>query len=93
MIRLGLRLTFSGREAALRLAIMTAAVAIGVGLLLIALAGMNAINAQNDRTAWLTATFGPARGSSLPGASNLPANLARIHRVASCDVLAGQLWH
>jgi hypothetical protein len=61
VIRLGLRLTVNGgKEAAVRLAITTAAVALGVGLLLITLAGMNAINAQNSRSAWLnTGAFGP----------------------------------
>lgn len=74
MIRLGLRLTLNGgREAAVRLLLTTAAVALGVGLLLVAISGMNAINAQNARAAWLTATFGPARGPNLPGASNLPS--------------------
>ena len=54
MIRLGLRLTLrGGTEAAIRLAITTIAVALGVGLLLITLAGINALIAQNDRAAWL----------------------------------------
>ncbi len=44
VIRLGLRLAVAGgREAAVRLAVIAAAVAIGVGLLLTTLAGMNAI--------------------------------------------------
>ena len=61
MIRLGLRLTLNGgREAAVRLAVTSAAVALGVGLLLVALAGMNALNAQNARTAWLNS--GPSSG-------------------------------
>ena len=63
MIRLGLRLTLNGgKEAAVRLMITVAAVAIGVGLLLMALAGMNAINAQNARSAWLNSgmRIGPA---------------------------------
>ncbi len=73
MIRLGFRLTLGGgREAAARLVITTAAVALGVGLLLFGLAGMNAINAQNARTAWLTPTFGPGPEQSLPGQSNAP---------------------
>ena len=64
MIRLGLRLTVhAGKEAAVRLAITTAAVALGVGLLFISLAGMNALKAQNDRTAWLnTGNLGPGPG-------------------------------
>lgn len=54
MIRLGLRLTFgSGRESAVRVLVMAAAVALGVGLLLVVLAGMNGLNAQADRGAWL----------------------------------------
>ena len=54
MIRLGLRLTLgSGREAALRLLAVAAAVALGVGLLLVALAGVNGLHAQTDRGAWL----------------------------------------
>jgi FtsX-like permease family len=71
VIRLGLRLTLNGgQEAAVRLIVTTAAVALGVGLLLSALAGMNAINAQNARTAWLnTSAFGHGPTSGLPGRS------------------------
>jgi hypothetical protein len=58
MIRLGLRLTLGGgKEAAVRLAITIVAVGIGVGLLLITLAGMNAIHAQNARGAWLSTGY------------------------------------
>ncbi|HEU5267173.1 MAG TPA: FtsX-like permease family protein, partial [Jatrophihabitans sp.] len=54
MIRFGLRLTLrGGREAVTRLVLIAAAVAIGVSLLLAALAGINAVNAQNARYAWL----------------------------------------
>jgi len=54
MIRLGLRLTLgSGREAALRVLVTAAAVALGVGLLLASLAGFNGLHAQTDRGAWL----------------------------------------
>ena len=54
MIRLGLRLTLgSGREAALRVLVTAAAVALGVGLLLFALAGVSGLRAQTDRGAWL----------------------------------------
>ncbi|HME64841.1 MAG TPA: hypothetical protein VKG61_08120, partial [Streptosporangiaceae bacterium] len=58
MIRLGLRLAVSGgREALVRLVIVAIAVGLGVGLLLTAVAAVNAVNAQNDRYAWLdTAT-------------------------------------
>ena len=48
MIRLGLRLAVAGgREAAVRLVVIAAAVALGAGLLLATLAGINAVNAQN----------------------------------------------
>ena len=54
MIRLGLRLAVSGgREAVTRLVILAAAVGLGVGLLLTAISATNAVNAQNDRYAWL----------------------------------------
>ncbi|HKT04015.1 MAG TPA: FtsX-like permease family protein [Rugosimonospora sp.] len=54
MIRLGLRLAVAGgREAIVRMVIITVAVALGTGLLLATLAGMNAENAQNGRYAWL----------------------------------------
>ena len=54
MIRLGLRLTLgSGREAALRVLLTAAAVALGVGLLLASLAGGNGLHAQTGRGAWL----------------------------------------
>lgn len=71
MIRLGLRLTLGGgKEAAIRLAVTVAAVGLGVGLLLIALSGMNAINAQNARTAWLnTGAFRGPGQQGLPGAA------------------------
>ncbi len=70
MIRLGLRLTLhGGKEAIVRLVITVAAVALGVGLLLIALAGMNAINAQNARSAWLNTGMRPGPG---PGQAGLP---------------------
>ena len=69
MIRLGLRLTLgSGREALLRVVVTAAAVALGVGLLLAALAGINGLHAQSDRGAWLnsavqpTSPASPARG-------------------------------
>ena len=57
VIRLGLRLTVSGgREAIIRLAILATAAGLGVGLLLTAVAGVNAVNRQNDRYAWLDTT-------------------------------------
>jgi hypothetical protein len=71
MIRLGLRLTLGGgKEAAVRLAVTAAAVALGVGMLLITLAGINALNAQNARAAWLnTSPAGGRLASRLPPGS------------------------
>jgi cell division protein FtsX len=43
----------SGREAALRVLVTAAAVALGVGMLLACLAGANGLHAQTDRGAWL----------------------------------------
>ena len=64
MIRLGLRLTVSGgREAAIRLAVTAAAVGLGVGLLLLTLAGINALHAQDARSAWLNTSTHNARPS------------------------------
>ncbi|MGH8961340.1 MAG: FtsX-like permease family protein [Jatrophihabitantaceae bacterium] len=61
MIRLGLRLTLQGgREAATRLIVIVAAVLLGVGLLLATLAGINAVNSQNARYAWLETGAGGA---------------------------------
>ncbi|MFI6269626.1 FtsX-like permease family protein [Micromonospora zamorensis] len=52
MIRLGLRLAVAGgREALTRLLVIAAAVAVGSGLLLTTLAGVNAVNAQLTRYA------------------------------------------
>ncbi|MCY1143183.1 ABC transporter permease [Actinoplanes sp. Pm04-4] len=53
MIRFGLRLTLAGgREAAVRLIVITVAMALGVGLLLAALAGLGGVSSQNDRYGW-----------------------------------------
>ncbi len=71
MIRLGLRLTLNGgREAVIRLIILAAAVALGVGLLLIAVSGINAVNSQNARYAWfLTGNPGVLAGPATTPAS------------------------
>ncbi|MFI1993399.1 FtsX-like permease family protein [Actinoplanes sp. NPDC020271] len=54
MIGLGLRLAVAGgREAVVRLAVLAAAVAVGVGMLLATVAGINAVHAQNMRYPWL----------------------------------------
>ncbi|MEV6975610.1 FtsX-like permease family protein [Kitasatospora sp. NPDC093806] len=53
MIAFALRLAVSGgREALARLAVITAAVAVGVGLLLSTLASINAVDKANDRLLW-----------------------------------------
>lgn len=65
MIRLGLRLTLgSGREAAVRVLVTAAAVALGVGLLLASLAGANGLHAQTDRGAWLDTAAQASRPTS-----------------------------
>ncbi len=69
VIRLALRLTLNGgREAAIRLAVTAGAVALGVSMLLVVLAGINALNAQNARTAWLS-TGSPGGGPPSPAGS------------------------
>ena len=61
MIRLGLRLTLhGGREAIIRLVLTAFAVALGVGMLLVTLSCINAVNSQNGRFAWLNTSAGPA---------------------------------
>ena len=68
MIRLGLRLTLqSGREPLLRVLVTAAAVALGVGLLLAALAGVNGLHAQTDRSAWLDTSAQASRPASASG--------------------------
>jgi hypothetical protein len=68
MIRLGLRLTLgSGREAALRVLVTAAAVALGVGLLLASLAGVNGLRAQTGRGAWLDTSAQASRPTSTSG--------------------------
>jgi hypothetical protein len=72
MITFGLRLTFrGGREAAARLAITAVAVALGAGLLLITLAGVNAVQTQNARYAWLNTM--PESSASSGSTSSAPA--------------------
>jgi hypothetical protein len=66
VIRFGLHLTLrGGREAIVRLLVTTAAVAVGVGLLLASLAAVHAVNAQNARYAWLNSAVPQA---TAPGA-------------------------
>ncbi len=71
MIRLGLRLTLgSGREALLRVLVTAVAVALGVGLLLAALAGVNGLQAQTDRGAWLDTSAQTWPSASVGSTSN-----------------------
>ncbi|MEU6343335.1 FtsX-like permease family protein [Streptomyces sp. NPDC046977] len=73
MINLGLRLTLNGgREAAARLAVIAAAVAVGVGLLLSILAAVNATATQNSRNAWLNT--GTSKSASHPSAAEPDAD-------------------
>jgi FtsX-like permease family len=68
MVRLGLRLTLrSGREAFVRLALTTVAVAVGVALLLGVLAEFHAFQANSNRSCWEC-----TQGSSLP--AQLPSH-------------------
>jgi hypothetical protein len=77
MIGLGLRLTVSGgKEAIIRLVVLAAAVGLGVGLLLTAVSGVNAVNAQNDRYAWLDTgakNLLPTASRGRHGATTAPA--------------------
>jgi hypothetical protein len=76
MIRLGLRLTLNGgREAMVRLVLTAVAVALGVTLLLAAVAGINAVNTQNVRYAWLSS--GAAFGHGTDGKATPPTGAAR----------------
>jgi hypothetical protein len=72
MIRLGLRLTLNGgREAVVRLVIIAAAVALGVAMLLVTLAGLNAVNKQNDKYAWLETGLGTSASVARQGPDEL----------------------
>jgi hypothetical protein len=65
VIGLGLRLTVAGgKEALTRLTMIAIAVAIGVVLLLTTLAGLNAVNSQNARYAWLETGFTPSAATT-----------------------------
>jgi len=82
VIRLGLRLTFaSGREALGRVLVTASAIALGVGLLLASLAGVNGLHAQTVRGAWLDTS---ARATRVPSPS------AALWWLASTDQFAGQ---
>ena len=87
MIRLGLRLTLgSGREAALRLLVVAAAVALGVGVLLFALAGVNGLHAQTDRGAWLDTPRQTAPAAAVRARARRPRALRRPANCGGCPV-------
>ncbi len=86
MIGLGLRLAVSGgREAVARLVVLAVAVGLGVGLLLTALATINAVNAQNDRHAWLWT------GNTQEPAGHAPTGTDPLWWSTSGDDFGGQL--
>jgi hypothetical protein len=72
MLRLGLRLTLrSGREALVRLAVTTVAVAVGVALLLGVLAEFHAFQAQSNQPCWACTGGNPQVPSPLPAQGEL----------------------
>ena len=73
MIGLGLRLVLSGgREALIRLVVLAAAVGLGVGLLLTAVAATNAVTTWNNSHAWLwTGTASVPAGPATAGIAPL----------------------
>ena len=74
MIHLGLRLTLGGgKQAVARLVVTAGAVAIGATLLLVTLAGINAIGAQNQRAVWLATGSAPARYGGTSASAAAPA--------------------
>ncbi len=88
MIRLALRLILAGgREAAVRFTVIAAAVALGAGLLLGCLAGINATETQNARNAWLNTEAGPL-GAADPLWWLLRADTFDGRTIARVDVAA-----
>jgi NADH:ubiquinone oxidoreductase subunit 5 (subunit L)/multisubunit Na+/H+ antiporter MnhA subunit len=80
VIRLGLRMAVAGGRATIaRLAIIGVAVAIGVGLVLSALAGMTAAQRQNAHYDWLNSAH--AEAATGPSAAD-PASLV----IAGCSL-------
>src|SRR5690349_12973467 len=94
MIRLGLQLTLrGGREALVRLVGIAVAVTIGTAMLLSVLAGVNAVNHQNARYAWLaTGSSAERTPTATPGADPLWGHLTddtfRGSDIARADVAA-----
>jgi hypothetical protein len=89
VIRLGLRLAVSGgREAVTRLVIVAIAVGLGVGLLLTAVAAVNAVNAQNDRYAWLDT--GTPAAAAVPHGATTGTSRDPLRVLNTTDVFDGQ---
>jgi FtsX-like permease family protein len=85
MIALGLRLVVNGgREAIIRLIILTVAVGLGVGLLLTAVAATNAVSTWNNRHAW----FWTGSAAVPPGRS--VAGIAPLWWHPGSDIFDGQ---
>jgi FtsX-like permease family len=92
MIRLGLRLAVGGgTEAITRLALIAVAVAIGVGLLLTTLAGLNAFNAQNERYAWLETGYSGAEPPANAASSDEPVAVDPLWWLLRADYFQGEL--
>ena len=88
MIRLGLRLTLNGgREALTRLLVLVVSVGLGVGLLLIAVSGLNAVNHQNSRYAWLESAAS-ATGQAAPDWWLVTADYYQGQIIGRVDVAA-----
>ncbi len=85
MIPLGLRLVLSGgREAVIRFLVLAAAVGLGVGLLLTAVAATNAVTTWNNSHAWLWT------GTASVPASPATAGIAPLWWHPSGDTFDGQ---
>ena len=85
MIPLGLRLTLrGGREAAIRLVLVMAAVGLGTGLLLAAVSGLNAAITQYHANTWLWT------GSAFSPPGPAAASTAPLWWRVSGDTFAGQ---
>jgi hypothetical protein len=91
MFRLGLRLTLrSGREALTRLIVTSAAVAVGVAILLAVLADFHAFQASNNRPFWegTTAAHGSQRSSASAELWNYSDEVFRGQTIERLDVAA-----
>ncbi|MFE9422916.1 FtsX-like permease family protein [Kitasatospora sp. NPDC006697] len=88
MIGLGVRLAVGGgREALVRLLVIAASVALGVGMLLGMLATINAIGTQNQRYAWLNSGV---NGHRLTSADQAPAGVDPLWWKLTGDMYDGK---